>query len=207
MPILPYPISGIVKDSRNFILANLTIFLKNTTKNSNSLPIVTDSNGRYDADAANFNTEYATGDSVSVEANNPFKDEYKIVSFIISGSSKTQNLTLEVIDDVQKGTAGQIIPINVVNVNREPYTKDSPFPMFDKFYYIFFFYTKAFAYKAGTSFVEYTGWAKSGSSKASPVWIIQKITYDGTKATDIQWADGNINENKIWNNKETLDYS
>ena len=57
-PQLPYEISGIVKDSRNRILIDLEISLKNITKTSNPLIVTTDSNGKYFADAGNFNTGY-----------------------------------------------------------------------------------------------------------------------------------------------------
>ena len=68
-------------------------------------------------------------------------------------------------------------------------------------------YTEAFAYVAGTSKVEYHGWAAPGSSKASLVWAIQKLTYSGDDITDLQWADGVKTFTKVWNDRATYTYS
>ena len=126
MPSLPYIIQGTVKDSRNRILIGIEVSIKNTTKNSNPLVIVTDENGKYTADAANFNTDYSSGDSVSVVAYNLFKDEYKSESFTITGTSKTQNLNLEVISSLQRGTVGYSNPVVLVNANNKPFSKENP---------------------------------------------------------------------------------
>ena len=127
MPPISYPISGIVKDSRNNLLTSLSVFLRNSTK-STILEVTTDSNGRYDADAANFLTGYDTNDTIVVDAYNSFKDEYKSATFTITGSSKTQNLTLEVISALQKGTTGYQEKVVLTNVNSQPYTKYNPLP-------------------------------------------------------------------------------
>ena len=97
MPSLPYIITGTVKDSRNNILDGIQVILTDKTKNSNPLYVLTDENGIYTADAANFNIEYGQGDTILIIATNSFQDETKTDSFTISGISKTLNLTLEVI--------------------------------------------------------------------------------------------------------------
>lgn len=54
----------------------------------------------------------------------------------------------------------------------------------------------------------YIGKAKIGSSKASAVWQIRKITYDrNNNATDVQWANGNEVPDKVWEDRINLDYS
>src|SRR3990167_7059155 len=127
--LTPYVIQGTAKDSRNKLLSNTEILLTNKTKSSNALPSVTDSNGLYATDALNFNTGYDFNDSVSVEAYNSFRDEYKKETFTITGTQKTQNIQTEVISSLQKGTTGYPIQNILVNVNSNPFTSDNRFPV------------------------------------------------------------------------------
>lgn len=54
----------------------------------------------------------------------------------------------------------------------------------------------------------YQGSAVPGSSKASALWKISKLIYNGNnQLTDIQLADGDILENNIWNDRASLNYS
>jgi len=53
----------------------------------------------------------------------------------------------------------------------------------------------------------YVGEAEPGSAKSAAAWRIKKITYSGSNPTDIQWAEGNGNFNKIWNNRAGYSYS
>lgn len=66
--------------------------------------------------------------------------------------------------------------------------------------------TQAFDYDVDGNIV-YIGSANPGSSKASPVWKIKKITYSNGKPTDIAWASGSNQESFIWNNRASLIYS
>ena len=66
--------------------------------------------------------------------------------------------------------------------------------------------TKVFDYVGGDNPI-YIGWAQPGSSKSDAVWRIQKLTYSGNNVTDIQWANGVINFNSIWDNRASLTYS
>jgi hypothetical protein len=69
------------------------------------------------------------------------------------------------------------------------------------------YYTEAVAYDANGN-IQYKGWAAPGTAKASAGWRIMKITYDGSQnITDKQWADGDLQFNNIWNNREGLSYS
>jgi len=68
-------------------------------------------------------------------------------------------------------------------------------------------YTLSMEYDGGSNLV-YLGKALPGASKASAVWQIIKLTYDGSgNPTDIQWADGNENFDNIWDNRASLSYS
>lgn len=66
--------------------------------------------------------------------------------------------------------------------------------------------TQAFAYN-GSNLTEYIGYALPGSSKASPVWLIKKLTYSGNYVTDIQFANGVIQFDQVWNDRAGLSYS
>ena len=53
----------------------------------------------------------------------------------------------------------------------------------------------------------YVGWAAPGTAKTAASWQIQKLTYSGTVMTDVQWASGNADFDKIWNNRASYSYS
>lgn len=65
--------------------------------------------------------------------------------------------------------------------------------------------TQAFAYNAGLT--EYIGYALPGTAKASPKWLIKKLTYSGSLVTDIQFANGVIAFNSVWNDRASYSYS
>lgn len=66
--------------------------------------------------------------------------------------------------------------------------------------------TQAFAYD-GSNQTEYIGYALPSSAKASPVWLIKKLTYSSGLVTDIQFANGVIAFNQIWDNRAALNFS
>lgn len=68
------------------------------------------------------------------------------------------------------------------------------------------FLTQKIAYTA-SGFAEYLGFAVPGSSAASAVWLIKKLTYSGTSVTDIQFANGSLAFDQIWNDRVGLSYS
>ena len=185
-------------------MSNTEILLTNKTKSSNALPSVTDSNGLYATDALNFNTGYDFNDSVSVEAYNSFRDEYKKETFTITGTQKTQNIQTEVISSLQKGTTGYPIQNILVNVNSNPFTSDNRFPVetkTDRRYKTKTTYT-------ANGFEEYHGEASPGSLTSSSRWRISKRVYDSDdRETDLVWANGDAEFNKIWDNRASYNYS
>ena len=131
-PLISYPITGSVKDSRDRLQSSVQVRFTNLTKDSNGLTplfVTTNSDGIYTADAANFTVGYDLNDSVQVFVLNSFQDESKTDTFTISESSKNLDLVLEVIESLQKGTASQISPVVLTNVNKKPFTKINPFPV------------------------------------------------------------------------------
>lgn len=53
----------------------------------------------------------------------------------------------------------------------------------------------------------YIGEASPGTVKADAGWRIQLLTYAAGDLVDIQWASGNANFDKIWNNRAGYIYS
>lgn len=74
--------------------------------------------------------------------------------------------------------------------------------------------TQKIAHVPGTTQQEYVGYAHPETSPgaADAVWRIKKITYDGTKVTDVRWAKSaggatdHLDFNKIWNDRATYTY-
>lgn len=57
-----------------------------------------------------------------------------------------------------------------------------------------------------SSTVTYVGEAATGTSLASALWRIKRLTQTGTVLL-IEWANGNGNFTNIWNNRAALSYS
>lgn len=55
--------------------------------------------------------------------------------------------------------------------------------------------------------VEFVGKAEPGSATSAAVWQIMKLTYSGNNVTDVEWADGNLNFDNVWDNRAGLSYS
>ncbi|MDH3291562.1 MAG: hypothetical protein OEO20_11525 [Gemmatimonadota bacterium] len=53
----------------------------------------------------------------------------------------------------------------------------------------------------------YLGKAAPGSAEGSAVWAIQRITFASDGDADVEWADGNGNEDNIWTNRLAISYS
>lgn len=66
--------------------------------------------------------------------------------------------------------------------------------------------TTALDYDANGNLI-YQGNAMPGSSKGSAVWQIKRFTYTSGNLSDIQYADGNMNFDNIWNDRASLLYS
>lgn len=64
----------------------------------------------------------------------------------------------------------------------------------------------AISYTAGGK-TEFIGKAEPGSNKGSAAWKITKFTYTKDNLTDIQYADGNLIYDNIWDDRESLSYS
>lgn len=61
------------------------------------------------------------------------------------------------------------------------------------------------AYKASDSNIIYIGEAANASSTGSPVWKITRL--DTTTLLAVTYADGNLNYDNVWDNRESLTYT
>ena len=54
----------------------------------------------------------------------------------------------------------------------------------------------------------YIGKASPGTGKDEAGWQIQKVSYDGSGfTTDITWASGNSDWDKVWNDRASYSYA
>jgi hypothetical protein len=69
-------------------------------------------------------------------------------------------------------------------------------------------YTQKIDYDYSNTYVVYQGWAATGSSTASPLWRICKLSYNSNNfVTDIQWANGSQSFTAIWDDRASYNYS
>lgn len=66
--------------------------------------------------------------------------------------------------------------------------------------------TYAKHYDQASASIAYIGEATPGSSNASSVWRIQRLTFTGDNI-DIQWAEGNSNFSNSWSNRAAHTYT
>lgn len=57
-----------------------------------------------------------------------------------------------------------------------------------------------------SSSVTYVGKAVAGTSNATAAWQIYRLTTSGSSTT-IEYADGDVSFNNVWNNRASLSYS
>ena len=68
-------------------------------------------------------------------------------------------------------------------------------------------YTWAFDYDVNNNPI-YMGRAPTGTGKGAALWQIRKVIYDGANnPTDMQYANGSLNYDQIWNSRAGLAYS
>ena len=54
--------------------------------------------------------------------------------------------------------------------------------------------------------ITYVGWAIPGSITSSAIWKLMRMTESSGDLT-IEWADGNVSYDNVWNNRASLSYS
>lgn len=67
--------------------------------------------------------------------------------------------------------------------------------------------TNTFEYDGSNNLI-FMGRTPAGRSKSEAQWQIKKFTYDvDGNLLDIQWAEGTGNFDKIWNDRDSFEYS
>jgi YD repeat-containing protein len=68
-------------------------------------------------------------------------------------------------------------------------------------------YRSLYAYDANGN-ITYIGESNTGTSKSAPTWRIKQLSYDTSgNITEIRWANGDQQFNKIWENRTGYTYS
>jgi hypothetical protein len=95
MPSLPFPVDGTVYEfDGTTAVANVKVICRNVTNNE-TLNTTTNSSGQFIFDLSYFTSGYSTGNEISLFAS--YGNYYKEAIFTVSGNSKTQDLTLNVV--------------------------------------------------------------------------------------------------------------
>ena len=213
MPTPPssHPIRIKIYDINNTLLEGATVTL---TLGTNE-PISQTSNSKGEAvlNVANAG-DWNVGDSVILTATKTEQGR-KTSTLVLTSSPQTTSLTLEETSDLiyyeqtendtyvlnfallttfdgEKVTHTNPLPVKVVDENGVNSNRQ---------------YTQVLAYISGTNKQEYIGLALPGTGKGEAKWQIKKLTYDGNKITDIQFAGGSDAFDKSWNNRTDFDYS
>lgn len=196
MPTTPYIVSGTVYTSRGKV-PNSTVIINSDIK------IQTDSQGKYILDLANLTAGYNSGDNFDIESYDEFNNEYIKSTITVSGVGQTKNLFLDPRLIGQGKATGYSMPTELRNVGNKVITCDNPLDVQN----VMRTFTKKLTKLPGTNRVEYIGEASPGTPTSEPRWRIQKLIYDGMFTSEIIWAGGNSEFNKIWNNRTTYNYS
>ena len=59
----------------------------------------------------------------------------------------------------------------------------------------------------GSNQLIYQGWAKPGTATSDASWVIARYTWSSGLNTKREWASGNHNFNKVWDDRASLSYS
>lgn len=62
-----------------------------------------------------------------------------------------------------------------------------------------------FDYEGGNAVI-YLGKAHPGAQTSEAVWQIRQFTYSGSLVTQINFANGNANFDKVWDDRSTYDF-
>ena len=54
--------------------------------------------------------------------------------------------------------------------------------------------------------IEYAGYAAAGSATSAAVWAISKTTYSNNQPVSVEWADGDLLRDNVWNDYAGLTY-
>ena len=154
------------------------------------------------------NIEYTSEETITITTNDRFNNDTSIDTFIVEGFMYNANITLS---QRTRGVnvTGYTVPSMIHKVGNEPVTTTNPLPVetvdangnnTNSQYIVSQSY-------GSNGLIEFVGRTLPNTGKGEAKWQIKKLTYDGRKITDIQYAGGTNAFNQIWNNRASLSYS
>jgi len=127
-PVFPHAIDGTITDSVGTLLASTEVLVTNVTSGK-FIKLTTDSAGKYRDDLGNIPDGYVEGDTISMKVTNKFGDETNTETFVVSGTSTTQDVQTAVILDLPSGTNGIVNRTTLINNAGNPYQKTNRIPV------------------------------------------------------------------------------
>ncbi len=208
-PGQPLLIFVTVLDIYGMILAIEKVSLKHTLPDQ-TLPITTSGSGwKYFINLSGLNSPWNLGEEIKVTASKTAEGTKTVTTTIQGVGGQTVDVTLAETSDISIAETDSTKRHNLyfallVHYDEEKVTRERALPVNNV---LEIQYTQAFTKLSGTQQVEFQGWANPGSGKDKAKWRIRKLLYDGTFTENIVWASGTQNFDKIWNDRETYDYS
>ena len=208
-PVLGHIISGKVFDIYGNILEGATVTITHPTIKP-VLTETTNSKGEYILNLNGLNTQWTVGDTITIKGTKSTEGTKSITTTIIEGGSQTQNITLAETsdftilgtDDTKRHNLYFVIP---THYDTAKVTRERGLPVHNV---LERFHTEQFtALPSDANKIEFHGWADPGSKTSEAKWRIQKASWSADFIIELNWASGTQNFDKVWNDRETYDYS
>ncbi len=123
-PFTPFLVFGIVTNSSGTAEPSATVKI---TTSLGTMSWDTDSLGRYIADIADIG--YTDGETVTLDNQDQFNNEFSEDTFVLSGGMKEVNISLSVRSNAQGNIQGFTTKTMLHNIGNKPITKDNPLPI------------------------------------------------------------------------------
>ena len=186
-PYASYLIFGYILNSDGNIVSNASIEI---TTSVGSKPYTSDSDGIYMVDLAEIG--YVSGETVKVKVTEPYNNEYKNHTFVVSGDYSEENISLSIRTEAVKAT--DYSPKTILHsVGKKPITDDNPLPIIDKTYSL-----EGYVLSGGDDDNRIYGYINLKGG-----WYIQKY-YDSDKT--YKYAKGHTDFSTNWSNSTSLTY-
>ena len=188
MPYASYLVYGYIFNSSGFIIANASLEVISSISRRY---YTTNSDGMFLFDLADLG--YISGETITINITEPFNNENKTHTFVVSGFYLNQDITLE--KRTRAEGVSDISPMAIIHsVGRKPITEDNPLPIFDKTDLL-----KDYALSGGDDTNLIYGYVNKKGA-----WYIQKFNSD-TKT--YKYVKGSVSFSDNWENRTNLTYS